>query len=166
MKTVLSTLLVALLALLASGPPARAEDTQAHQALQPIYDKIADSIKNKDVSAAGGLVTTDYVEMDVFGQKHTRAQVQERLRKSLASTEAIDTLHAEVLRAVSRGDHVLALTRRKATATIDDPQKKPHKLEIESLTLDLWDKDGDSWKLARTDQLSLMMKLDGKAMRP
>src|SRR5205085_3807763 len=60
----------------------------------------------------------------------------------------------------------LVITRRKATAAIDDPQKKPHKLELESLTLDLWDKDGDSWKLARTDQLSLMMKLDGKAMHP
>jgi ketosteroid isomerase-like protein len=165
MKIVPTGMIVAFAVLLISGPPARADDQQTRQALQPIYDKLADIIKNKQEGGAADLLTSDYKEIDLFGQKHTREQVRERLKKALAATESIESIHAEVLRVVTKGDHALALTRRKAVATIDDKDKKPHKYVLEGYALDLWDKVGDDWKLARTEQLAMRTTLDGKPMK-
>jgi ketosteroid isomerase-like protein len=165
MKTVSLTLLAALVVLGAIGPPAGADDQQTRQALQPIYDKLADVIKNKQEGGAAEFITADYTDTDIFGQKHTRDQVRERLKKALAATESIESIHADVLRVVTKGDHALALTRRKAAATIDDPKKKPHKVVLEGVVLDLWDKVGDDWKLARTEQIAMRMTLDGKPMK-
>jgi ketosteroid isomerase-like protein len=166
MKTPTTFTLLALVALSWSGSPVRADDETTRNELQGIYNQVCEGVKKKEPTPGAAFVSPDFKELDIFGKLLTADQVRARLKENLDRTDSIASLNASVLRVRSRGDLALALVRTTASATIKGKDGKPHKLDSSGVSLHLWKKEGDSWKIRFADQVALRQTVDGKLLTP
>jgi len=158
--------LIALLGLIWSAAPARADDPAVHKELQDIYNQVADGLKKKDPDAAKTYIADDFVERDGFGKRHTRAEVAEAMRKALEDTLSVNDIKMDVQRVVVRGDFAVALVNRHVATTIKDPKGNGRPFTSDVVALDVWQKTADGWRLRRSHGVSVQQTLDGKPMKP
>ncbi len=158
-------LLLGLVALAWPAGSAAADDAAVHQELQAIYDQAIEAVKQKDLGALRGHLAPGFSERDAFGKRYTLQTAEARLKKNLESTESIESVKLLVKRVVTQGNFAVALVTRQIAATIKGSDGKPHKLDDMGMSLHLWVKTADGWKLRFVDQLSLAQKIDGKPLQ-
>lgn len=150
--------ILTLAALTALAPAAFAQDAQ--KAILAQYEKRAAAAKKKDVAAALAINTTDFVSVDIQGNKRTLAQIKPQLTEAFASAASY-TVNTKVTKFTVTGDKATVSTNDSVKVVMND---KKNNQEAETTNTDTWVKKSGQWVRQQNKMISSKVKINGKAI--
>lgn len=131
--------------------------------LQKQYNGISAAVKKKDLKASMAYLTSDYVDIDIKGKKHSRKEFEALIKQQFQLPLKMSTFDIKVTKVTPKGADLVVENSSKLIFSITDPNtKKTHKLEQNSTSRDVWVKSKEKWLLKSSTTLTQKRTIDGK----
>ena len=136
----------------------------AKTAFDARYAEMHTAMQARDAAATNKLLAPEYVMVDIQGDEHPMAEVQEMMAKMPAGADPAQGPKTTVLSVAVTGTN--ALVKQQLDIHIDrkDEAGTAMALDITVLSDDTWVQRGGSWLLVRTEQNDLTVKKDGEVV--
>lgn len=148
--------ILTLAGLAALAPSALAADTQ--KAIQAQYEKRAAAAKKKDVAAALAINASDFVSLDIKGNKRTLAQIKPQLTEAFASAASY-TVNTKITKLTVNGDTATVSTADSVRVVMND---KKNNQEAATTNTDIWVKKSGQWVRQQSTMHTSKVKINGK----
>lgn len=154
------SLLAGALATVAIVAPAVAQDAKA--VLEPRYAELHAASEARDIAALGKILTPDYQMIDIQGETHTMAEMQDMFAKmpkdpNMKPKYAIQTATITGTTATVKQQMDLHMSRPMEDGTTAE-------MDVTIISEDTWVQTGGTWMLQKTVQKDISVSKDGEVV--
>ena len=126
------------------------------------YAEMHTAMQARDAAATNKLLAPEYVMVDIQGDEHPMAEVQEMMAKMPAAADPAQGPKTTVLSATITGTTALVKQQMEVHVVRKDEAGTEMVLDVTILNDDTWVQRGGTWLLARSEQKDLTVKKDGE----
>ena len=126
------------------------------------YTEMHTAMQARDAAATNKLLAPEYVMVDIQGDEHPMAEVQEMMAKMPAAADPAQGPKTTVLSATITGTTALVKQQMEVHVVRKDEAGTEMVLDVTILNDDTWVQRGGTWLLARSEQKDLTVKKDGE----
>lgn len=163
-KVVVAVLAMCWMAMLHVSGPARADEKTDRHALEAIYAKVDQAIKNKDVKSIRAYMTEDFSLKRQDGKVLNRNESLDSIEQSLGQLGEIHSSTTTINDLKEVEGTAVADTTQVLKARIDGPDNKSHELVATAKSRDTWSQTEHGWMIKRSEDLGQSATMDGQPL--